>query len=547
MFKKSKLSVLMALLIAMVMVVSACGNGGGDDEDAPADPPTVVDDDDNGDEGDDDVPEDPPEAAAFDTLTVVVTTDAISLDPHRTNDVPSAIAMAHIYNTLVYMDYTTLEIHPSLAVSWVPYDERTYEFTLRDDVLFHNGDLMTAHDVAFTIARSVAPGSETIAPIVGMFDPDTIYVVDDFTVRIGTYEPFAPFLAHLAHGAAAILNERAVTEGGEDYGTLVPPVGTGPFQLADWVMQVSMDLVRFDDHWAETSVYENLVFIPVVDGAQRTIQAETGAADIVMGPPAPDFARIEANDDIVLILEPALTTFFLPMNNNVEPLDDVRVRRAITHAIDMESLVMAITEGTGTVATSPTPPDVFGATQEDMRLWHFDPDRARELMEEAGHADGFSIQFLSTDAPTNIQIATMVQAFLADINIEVEIVTHEWAVFIEQLDDGVHDMAVTGWVAVTGDADYNLFPIYHSSQHGTPGNRSFFDNAELDALLDAARTSIDPAERLALYREAQEIIMYYAPQVFVNFANNGVILQDNVRGFVMRPNNIHMFTHITLD
>ncbi len=478
-------------------------------------------------------------AHAF-TLTVAQGSDIVSLSPHNTNDQPSARVMRQIYDTLV-VQTEELELVPGLAESWNQVDDVTWDFAIRPGVMFHNGDPLTASDVAFTLNRLRDPAAGAPAAfLVGFIS--SVEAVDDMTVRIVTNGPFVPMLSHLAHTATSILNERAVTEAGEDYGTAVV-VGTGPFRFVSWEVASQVILERNDDWWGGDVGPERVVFRAIVEGTVRAIELEAGAIDIAYALEPRDALRARTNADLTMAEIETLTTSYIGFNAQKAPFDDVRVRQAINHAVDAETIVDVLLEGFGFPATSPISSQVFGSNP-DLEAYDFDPERARQLLADAGLAGGFSTTLWTNDNPVRIQIAEIVQAQLADIGINVDVQVLEWSTYLADTAAGAHDMFILGWVTVTADADYGLYALFHSSNFGSAGNRTFWSSDRLDELLDLGRRTVDQDERLAIYYEAQEIINAEAPWIFLNTSIEANATRANVTGFVPHPAGHHRLYNV---
>lgn len=504
---------LAGMMLAATIVTTGCGGGNAGADDAA-------------------------DAAENNVLVVAQGADAISLDPHATNDNPSAVVMRHLYETLVSQN-EDMEIQPGLAEDWRQIDDYTWEFDLRDDVYFHNGEQLTAQDVKFTFTRAVA--SAVISPIVGDINPDSIEVIDDHTVRVGTNEPFAPFLAHLAHPASAILSEVAVEELGDDFGQ--NPVGTGPFKFVNWNVGDSIELVRNEEFHGELPQFEELIIRNITENSSRTVELETGQVDIALDIAPIDVERVANHEDLVLHRRQNLATMFVYLNMENEPFNDVRVRQAINYALRVDEIIEAVLEGVGETAQAPIAPIVWGANP-NLGQYPNDVERAKELLAEAGFEDGFSTTIMTNENQTRVDIATIMRNQLEEIGIDIDISVLEWAVYTDAVDAGEHDMAILGWVAVTGDADYGLFPMFHSSQRGAAGNRSFFANDRVDELLEAARQTTNEEERLAAYHEVQEIVMDEAAKVWLNHGEVVVGTQDNIVGFSPSPAGHHNFATV---
>lgn len=473
-------------------------------------------------------------ALAF-TLTVAQGADAVSLSPHKTNDQPSARVMRQIYDTLI-VQQEDLELVPGLAESWTQLDDLTWEFRLREGVTFHNGEPLRASDVKFTLDRLRNPATAAPAAFLVTFI-DEITVIDDLTFTIKTKTPFAPMLSHLAHTATSILNEKAVVEAGDDYGTRVA-IGTGPFKFVLWETASRIVLERNPNWWGGEVLPSQVIFRPIPEGTVRAIELETGGVDIVYGLEPLDARRLENDPNVKIAAVETLATSYIGFNTQKPPFNDVRVRRAINHAIDVDTIVEVVYRGQAVRATGPISPRVFGANLE-LEPYAYDPELARQLLAEAGHPAGFTTSIWTNDNPLRIQIAEIVQAQLAELGIDVRIQVLEWGTYLNDTAAGLHDMFILGWVTVTADADYGLYALFHSSQYGSAGNRTFWSHPRVDELLDLGRTEADPELRAAYYKEAQEIIASEAPWIFLLITTEENGLRANIDGFVPHPAGHH--------
>ncbi|SFI26600.1 peptide/nickel transport system substrate-binding protein [Tindallia magadiensis] len=479
--------------------------------------------------------------ASANTLVVAQGADADTLDPHGTNDQPSSRVMKQIYETLVSQN-EDMELTPGLAEEWEQIDELTFEFKLREGVLFHNGEELKASDVEFTLLRAL--DSANVGHIVGEIDPDGFEIVDDYTIRISTKEPFAPLLAHLAHTGTSILNQAAVEEFGDDYGE--NPVGTGPYRFDKWTRGSEIHLERFEDYHGDNAKMERITFRNIQEDGNRTIELETGEIHIAYDILPTDISRIEGNDELMLARDLNFSTVYLGFNAKKEPFDDVRVRQAINYAINVESIINTVMEGSGEVATGPIGPMVWAANDE-LEPYGFDVAKAQELMNEAGLEDGFSTTIWTNDNQLRQDIAVIAQSQLAEIGIEVDIQVLEWGAYLEGTANGEHDMFILGWVTVTGDPDYGLYALFHSEQFGAAGNRTFYANERVDELLDVARRSVDPDVRETAYREVQEIVRDEAPWLFLNTGEDRTGLRANVKGFRNHPAGHHPLWNVIVE
>ena len=475
-------------------------------------------------------------AAEKDTLVVAQGADAKSLDPHASNDQPSSRVSAQIYDRLVEANLD-MDIIPGLAESWEQPDSLTTIFKLREGVKFHNGEELKASDVKFTIDRMVA--SPTVHHIIQAVD--NVEVLSDYEVQITTTAPFGALLHHLSHTAASILNEKAVTEAGDNYGQ--KPIGTGPYMFVKWDAGDRVVLKANEDYFRGAPVIKNLVFRNITEGTNRTIGLETGEVDIAYDIEPIDVAAIENSADLKLTQEPSLSMAYIGFNMNKEPYNNQKVREAISHAIKVDDIIDAVLMGAGDRANSPIGPKVFGYNP-NAKEPVYDVELAKQLLAEAGYPNGFKTSIWTNDNPVRVQICQILQAQLMEIGIEMTIDIVEWGAYLDGTARGDHDMFILGWVSVTGDADYGLYAILHSSTHGGAGNRSFYANPRVDELLDMAKSSTDAEERKALYAEAQEIIQTDLPirTLYYQYQNAG--MQNNIEGFNLHPAGHHKLAEV---
>lgn len=477
--------------------------------------------------------------AGAQTLTVAQGADPVTLDPHGQNDQPSARVRVQIFETLVNHS-PSLDIVPGLAKSWEQIDEVTWEFKLQEGVTFHNGDAFTAADVKYSFDRIKTLPSPAAFLIDAISD---VVIVDDYTVRIILEYPFAPILAHFAHPSNAIVNQRSVEEAGNAFGSQVA-IGTGPFIFEDWVAGSHVELSRNDNYWGELAKVERVIIRGIPDNTVRAIELETGGADLVYVLDPMDEMRLEGTPGLKLDKYQTLSTTYIGFNVQKEPLDNKLVRQAINYALDVEAIVDYIYTGLAVQINGPIPPTVWGYNAE-LPGYEYDPEKAKALLAEAGFPNGFKTSIWTNDNPLRMQIAEMFQANLADVGIDVDVQVIPWATFLADTATGKHDMFILGWGTVTADADYGLFSLFHSTQFGDPGNRSFYSNPRVDELLELGRQEGNPDKRMAIYAEAQELIADEAPWIFLIGTSEVNGMKDTVEGFVPHPAGHHKLSTVS--
>ncbi|MFB4325868.1 glutathione ABC transporter substrate-binding protein [Priestia sp. BR_2] len=538
---------LVCILVMLTVLLSACGSPSKSSN--PETPPSGTNTP---------APEpgakDPPEGTTdtgANELVIAWLSDPPSMDPHMSTDQQTSVMTTHIYNTLVIHD-KDLNIQPGLAESWKAIDELTWEFKLRQGVKFTDGSPFNAEVVKANIDRMQDPEvASPRASLVGMIKE--VKVVDEYTVQLVTEYAFSPLLAHLAHSAVSMVSAEAIKldyeklKAGEKAGAYLAqnPVGTGVFKLESWNPGQEVKLVANADYWGDKAKVERVTFKVVSEEGTRIAELETGYAHIIDPVSPSSISRIESTDGMSLNRQASLSLSYIGFNNNKEPFNDVRVRQALSMAINKDEIISGIYEGTGIPAVGPLAPDVNGYDATVKPIEH-NIDKAKELLKEAGYEGGFSTTIWTNDNPERIKIAEYVQSKLKELNVEVKIEVVEWGAYLAQTAEGKHDMFVLGWSTVTADADYGMYELFHSKNVGEPGNRTFTKDPELDELLDAGRKENDPEQRKLIYKQAQEKLVELAPMLYIHHQEylNGV--SSKVEGFWRHPNGIMQLHQVSI-
>lgn len=485
-------------------------------------------------------------------LVIAESADAVSLDPAGSNDVPSSKVQENIYERLLIQD-ESLELKPGLATEWEAVEDNVWEFKLREGVKFHDGEDFNAEVVKANIDRVI--DEKVASPRAFLYAMiKEIRVVDDYTVQFETEFPFAPLPSHLAHSGggmvspAVIEEDYAQIEKGEEPGSYINenPVGTGFFKFEEWIPGESITLVRNDDYWGENALLDSVTFKVVEEDLTRVAELKTEDTHIADPLSPSDISEVESVDGLSVIKTPSVRLNYIGFNEEKEPFNDPKVRQALNMAIDKNQIIDGIYEGIGIPATGPLAPDVFGY-DESIKGLEYEPEKAKELLKEAGLEDGFEAKLWTDDKRTSIDTATNIQAQLKDYNIDVQIEQFEWGAYLDKTGNGEHEMFVLGWSVVTGDADYGLHPLFHSENLGVPGNRTFTQDEELDKLLDAAREESDEKERLALYSEIQEKLNELAPMLYLQHPESVLAVSDKVKGLKVLPTDMFSLHEVYLE
>ncbi len=481
-----------------------------------------------------------------DVLVVGQIAEPKSMDPHVVTAVNDFRILVNVYDGLVRYKSGTLEVEPALAESWeISADGLTYTFNLRDGVRFHDGTPFNAEAVKFNFDRMLDeshPFHDT-GPFPLSFFFGSIAstdVVDELTVRFTLSDPYGPFLSNLAYPTGLMVSPTAVETHGAEFGR--NPSGTGPFIFSVWESNRQVALERNANYWDGAPPLRGVVFRPITDANARVTEMLSGGIDMMVEVPPDNVALFNDDPQFTLHEQAGPHLWFLILNLREQPFDDVRMRQAVNYAIDKQSLVDNVLQGTATVATGPTPAAFSWAYNDSLEPYPYDPDRARALIAEAGYGDGVEITFYVTEGGSGmldpVPMGTAIQADLAAVGIDAKIETYEWNTFLGRVNPGLEgkaDMAEMAWM--TNDPDTLPFLALRTAAMPEDGgfNSGYYSNPAVDALLEDARRSTDQAERARLYREMQEIVYEDAPWAFIASWKQNAVTTDQVSDFQLEP------------
>jgi len=488
------------------------------------------------------------------TLVIAKTDEPNSIDPHVHDGWYSVRAHSAVYETLVDMawDPETQEITivPMLARDWeVSEDGLTYTFFLNEGITFHDGTPFTSESVKVTFERNKALGmraSWQVEPIASIETPD------DYTVVITLSEPFTPFL--MAMSRAYIMNHALIAS--EDKGDNAQEYfnanmnGTGPYEFVRWDRDSIVEFRAYPNYWRgwEGKHFESIVLRHVPDPGTQRLLIEQGEVDFALQIQPQDISALESVQGIVI--EEGPTTANFDFSHKIRgPLEDPLVRQALAYTFPYDEAITALRAGLAQRVYGPFPEGVVGNTEEDLILYDFDLDRARELLEEAGWTDTDGDGLVDKDGeplslevwtvaavPYEIEAALLWQAQLSEVGVELEVVEQTAvATYLNATFDFNSPHDSVGWVMSMFIPDpHDLARRYHTESWGGVNN-SFYGNEELDAMIDEAAQLPNGPERQAIYEELQRIINRDAPHLWVWQERKLVVHRDNIRGYVFNP------------
>ncbi|WP_238492595.1 ABC transporter substrate-binding protein [Desulfotruncus alcoholivorax] len=493
-------------------------------------------------------------------IVVGLQAEPATLDPHQMQDYNSTRAGREIFNTLVEFKDESTELEPGLATSWdISEDGLEYVFHLRQGVKFHDGTPFNADAVKFSIDRQIDPkhpfhdtGTYPYADFTfGMVK--SVDVVDEATVKITLKEKFAPFLANMAMPAACIVSPTAVEKYGKDF--TKNPVGTGPYKFVSWNPGVEVIVEANPDYWGEKAKIQKIVYKPIIEDQARLTELESGNVDFIVNIPPDDLARLKADGNYAIVEQPGMHVWYTAMNCQKPPFNNVKVRQAVNYAINKESIVKNILKDTGVPAVGPLPPVIWSQTS-DVPKYDYNPEKARQLLAEAGYPNGFDVTYWVPESGSGMQqpvaMATAIQSDLAKVGINVKIQTLEWTSYLDKVfvpaDKSDMQMHQMSWIGDNGDPDNFLYILLSGEQWPEAGfNDAYYKNDKVDQLLKQARTLSKQEDRTPLYQEAQKLIMEDSPWVIVDHETQIVAMNKKIKGFKLHPTGVFRFEKASLE
>jgi peptide/nickel transport system substrate-binding protein len=447
-------------------------------------------------------------AAGKDTLNFRLLFNASTVSPYTHFNDADWWWQAGVYEPLVWLNDTNGAFEPLIAKEWsVSDDGLTYTFKLRDDVYFHNGEKLTADDVVFSFELAKK------TPIIKTFTApyDKVEAVDPLTVAVHLPEPYFPFLHHSS--MIKIVSRKAVEEQGEAFGTKVALAGTGPWYMVEYDPAVKVSLRAFDKYYRGKAAIENLNYTVILDDSSAVMAFRNGELDILQVP-APNWADIKADPQFDTTVIPRHELYYLILNmnspENGHVLGNKLVRQAIGHIIDKEAIVAVVREGLGLPFDQFMNPAITAGGPDPTIVYDYDPEKAKALLAEAGYPDGVDLgTFMSFTLAEYVKMAQIIQASAAEVGITFKIEQMEVASLLTEMRKGNFTMA---FCASTWLLDYDYISRYfHSKNNATTFVKyelsDSIDWRKIDAKFDEGTKIQDPAQRRAVYAEAEREIM----------------------------------------
>ena len=485
------------------------------------------------------------------------------VDPHISTDAAATWMANNLYDTLVRYDTTTLDdgtvvgttdYKPWLAESWAVSDDgRTFVFQIRDGVAFHNGDILTADDVAFSLQRVLTLNFAPAQLLRDCITPDHVRVTGPLEVTVELMSACPFFLSLLVQTPTGAIHNQAyvMANGGVEAETInehmrANAMGTGPFTWGEWEPGVLYQLVAFADHWSGAPLLDRVDFRFISDLASQYVLMQQGSLDAMYNPPIDILEQALVSPALRVLDQQTIGLQTLYMPNKNPPFDDPRVRQAVQLGLDQQEIADAATLGLATPARSAFPSLLPGFTDAH---WDFDRDveRARALLADAGYPNGFdtTISYNSGNAQREIS-AVVAQAQLAEIGIRAEVQAVAWPTFVEGFREGTMPMyVVSGLAAPVPDQFVNQ--TFTSGSAGPGGNYAYFSDPEVDALAAELAETVDTDARMEIMDRIQERLMAGMPSAYLYNAVLPYVVRDVVQDWIIYPSGDWFFHTVRKD
>jgi len=461
-----------------------------------------------------------------DTIVMALDESPRNLDPRVGTDASSERLIQLMFSSLVKRS-DRYDIEPDLAVSWEIPNPTTYIFHLRTDAKFHDGRLVTSRDVLFTF-RSVLGGAIQ-TPKAGTYRlVESIEAPDDRTVIFKLKEPFAPFLWNLTRGAIGIVPDGSPADFAKN------PIGSGAFKFVRYDPDSEVVLERNDSYYGNKPIVSRFRFKIIPEAIVRALELKKGSVDIALSVLTPDMVEaLRGNRDLDVLQAPGTNYQYVAFNLKDPLFGDVRVRKAIAYAIDRNTIIKHLWRGQAQPATGVIPPSNWSYA-EDVETYPYNPQRARELLREAGR-ENMSFTYRTATDDTGRLLASVLQQQLREVGIQMDIRSNEFATFYSDVVKGNFQMYSLRWIGGNNDPDILNF-VFHSMMFPPNGaNRGRYANMEVDRLIDFARREVDTEKRKAAYQSIQRIVANDLPYVSLFYVDNVAVYNKRIGGMKLYP------------
>lgn len=471
------------------------------------------------------------------TLVMIIESSPANLDPRVGTDGQSERINELLFDALLTRD-DHLNVQPGLAERWEIPNPLTYVFHLHPGVKFHDGRPLTSRDVKWTFESLLTGKIRSLKASTYRF-VDHVDAADDTTVVFHLKEPFSPLLWDLSEGAIGIVPDGSGDEVSRR------PIGSGPFRFVSAEPDKDVILERNPDYWGTKARIEHLRFNVVPDPTTRALELRKGSADIAVNAMTPDVVlTLEHETKLGVLRAPGTVLQYMGFNLRDPILKDVRVRQALAYAMDRRPILQYLWRGFAQPAESILPVQSWAYTNA-VATYPYDPERARQMLDDAGYKPVHGIRFhlvmkTSTEESTRLFVAVLQQQLRA-VGIALEIRTFEFATFYSDVTKGAFQLYPLRWIG--GNEDPDIFEYAYDSAKFPPqgANRSYFSEPSVDNLIAQGRRELDQSKRKAIYLKLQRILAEELPSLNLWYLDNVLVHTQRVQNLTLNPSGNYDF------
>lgn len=505
---------LISMLMVLVLFLAACSGGGSE----------------QGQEGEGDTKKNAenPVTDRGNEIIIGVTAEPQNWDPIDTFLLDWSTVANSVFEGLMERDLN-LELKPGLAESYEYLDDKTLEFKLREGIEFHNGEPFNAEAVKFSFDRLLGEEGQKGPQYSNYTSIDSVKVIDDYTVQLLLKTPDPVLLTKLAgYGAVIVPPKYVQEEGDENFNN--NPVGTGPFKMTEYKRDQTIVLEKNDKYWKEgLPKLDKVTFKVIPEASTRIAELQTGKIDIMKRVEVAQADAVKDTGFLELMDVGTPTVYSLRFDTAQKPVDDVRVRQAINYAIDKQAILDEILGGYGTLISTFQSELSFG-NNPDLEPYPYDPEKAKQLLKEAGVAEGTELEvFIPGDDGNFKEIAQAVAFYMEEVGLKMNINSVDGTTLISDLipNGEAGHMYRMGWGGWTLDFDNTAYLMYHEGEQWNPS----FKDEKVEELLAAQRNTVDQKEREAIFKELTEVLYELAPEVNLYQAVDLYAVNNRVKNF----------------
>ena len=433
--------------------------------------------------------------------------DPRSMDPHDALQT-SAERVSRNMHSRLFMRDENMEIVPELATEYENIDEETWQFTIREDAIFHNGDQLTSADVKYSLDRVI--NDETLLEYQFFNQISSVEATGDYEIEITTDGPMPTLIPLLAKSGSDILPSEYIKENGMD-AFIESPIGAGPYEFESWQLNNRVVLTKNEDYWGEEPRWDEVEVRTIPENSTRVSELLTGGVDIIADVPPNDWDRVDQGDGTTMGIEDTtrVAILIVRMTDGYDTADQ-KIRDAVDFAIDQGAITDSLFNGEATPTRSRVVPGAFGANEDLYNDYVYEPEQAAEIVENYGKTPSITLTASRGTYPLDAEVAEMITQMLEDVGFDVDLEILEGGAFSDMYTEYTsEDLYMISLADGLMDASY---PLVHYTQQRAEGQTDYH-NEEVDELIAEGNRTLDDERRAEVYAKAQAIISEDRPHI----------------------------------